>query len=77
MEGEERFMQKHMLSKAVAVCLCGIIVSLTGCAHKGPAQRAGEQIDNATDTLRATLDPPGPAQKAGRAIDRTLDNATR
>jgi hypothetical protein len=74
---EERFMQTSMMSKVVAVFLCGIAMGITGCVQKGPAQRAGEKIDNAADALRDTVDPPGPAQKAGRAVDRALDNTTR
>jgi hypothetical protein len=57
--------------------LLGHIAVVTGCVHKGPAQRAGEKFDRAMDDLKDTVDPPGPAQKAGRAIDRTVDNVTK
>lgn len=47
---------------------------LTGCVQKGPAQRAGERIDNAVQDMQDAVDPPGPAQKAGRSVDRALGN---
>ena len=47
---------------------------LTGCVQKGPAQRAGERIDNAVQDMQDAVDPPGPAQKAGRSLDRALGN---
>ncbi len=37
----------------------------------GPAERAGQSLDRAADSVRDTLDPPnGPAERAGRAVDR-------
>jgi len=45
-------------------------LALAGCAKKGPAEKAGEAIDNATDKVSDTLNPKGPVEKAGRAIDR-------
>ena len=49
-------------------------VNLTGCPNKGPAQKAGEKIDSATDKISDTVNPKGPAEKAGRSIDRATDN---
>jgi hypothetical protein len=49
----------------------------TGCVQKGPAQRAGENIDRAVENMKDAVDPPGPAQKAGRSLDRALDNVTK
>jgi len=49
-------------------------VALTGCPKKqGPAEKAGEAIDRATDKVSDTLNPKGPAEKAGRAIDRATN----
>ena len=49
---------------------------ITGCVQKGPAQRAGENIDRAVENMQDAVDPPGPAEKAGRSLDRAIDNAT-
>lgn len=48
-------------------------LALTGCPKKGAAQRAGESIDHAKDSVADTLNPKGPAEKAGRAIDRATE----
>ncbi len=37
----------------------------------GPAERAGQSLDRAVDSVRDAVDPPsGPAERAGRAVDR-------
>jgi hypothetical protein len=49
-------------------------LALAGCPEKkGPAEKAGEAIDRATDKVSDTLNPKGPAEKAGRAIDRATE----
>lgn len=62
-----------------AVALAGMlglvtVTGLTACERKGPAERAGEKVDNAIDKVKDKLDPKGPAEKAGRKIDKALDN---
>jgi hypothetical protein len=47
---------------------------LIGCEPKGPAERAGEKIDNAGKNLKDAVDPRGPAAKAGDAIDKAVGN---
>jgi hypothetical protein len=49
----------------VGVLAAGV---LAGC-DKGPAERAGEKIDNAMDKLTGK----GPAEKAGEKIDEAVD----
>ena len=51
-------------------------VFVTGCVQKGPAQRAGENIDRAVESLQDVVDPPGPVEKAGRDLDRAIEDAT-
>ena len=52
-----------------------VILGLASCHQEGPAERAGQSIDNAGQRIGDTLDPPqGPAQSAGRKIDRALGN---
>ena len=37
----------------------------------GPAERAGQSLDRAADSVRDAVDPPsGPVERAGRAVDR-------
>ena len=49
------------------------LVAVAACQNEGPAERAGESIDNAGQRIKDAIDPPGPAEKAGRAIDRAVD----
>jgi hypothetical protein len=45
----------------------------TGCSEKkGPAEKAGEKIDETVDKVKDALDPKGPAEKTGEKIDKAL-----
>jgi hypothetical protein len=47
----------------------GGVLPLVGC-QEGPAERAGERVDNAVRQVRDTGNPPsGPLEAAGRKID--------
>jgi hypothetical protein len=59
---------------AVAIALSLVTLPLAGCEHEGPAERAGEKVDNAVDKTKDALDPRGPAEKAGKEVDDALDN---
>jgi hypothetical protein len=48
-------------------------VCFTGCESKGPAQRAGENIDKGVQDAKDAINPPGPVEKAGRGIDKALN----
>ena len=62
---------------ASAVCalfvLAGSSLFLAGCDSKGPAERAGENIDKGLQNAKDAVDPPGPAEKAGRAADNVVN----
>ena len=47
---------------------------LGGCREKGPAEKAGEKVDNAMEKVEDKLDPKGPVEKAGRKIDTAVDD---
>jgi hypothetical protein len=49
-------------------------LGLAGC-QKGPLQRAGEKVDEATGQDR--LIEPGPAEKTGRKVDNTVDDVKK
>lgn len=68
--------------------LCGLLALalLAGCSDSGPAEEAGERIDDAveeagerieetTRKVEDAIDPPGPAEKAGREIDDAIERA--
>lgn len=61
-------------------CLAALAIIATACSDPGPAERAGEQLDESIEAmgdrleearrdLGDAIDPPGPGERAGRAID--------
>jgi hypothetical protein len=68
-------------STRVATALAfSLVVAFSGgllsCKRKGPAEKAGEKMDNAVGKLKEKLDPSGPAEKAGKKLDDAVDKAT-
>ena len=58
---------------AAPILTAALVLSLTGCEKKGPAEKAGQKIDNAGENVKDAINPKGPAEKAGEKID----NATK
>ncbi len=48
-----------------------LAIGLAGCQKEGPAERAGKQIDNATETAGEKI------QEAGQDIQRAADDAKK
>jgi len=65
----------NQLSKAwrTKSLLLGAALLLTGCETKGPAQKAGENIDQGIQNAKDAVDPPGPIEKAGRSVDKAVN----
>ena len=67
-------------SHAVLALLTSLLI-LNGCERKGPAEKAGEQVDQAMqdtkDAAGKRVDDaaaePGPAQEAGRSLDEARE----
>jgi hypothetical protein len=68
---------KQITSLVISTLFVATTLFITGCVQKGPAQRAGENIDQAVENMKDAVDPPGPAEKAGRSLDRAIDNVTK
>ena len=47
---------------------------LVGCEPKGPAERAGESLDNAGKDLKDAVNPKGPGEKLGEKVDQATGN---
>ena len=73
-KGKEEEDMKKLTTVGAIMLMAGSMLISTGCVQKGPAQRAGENIDRAVEDMKDAVDPPGPAEKAGRSIDRAVDN---
>jgi hypothetical protein len=60
---------------ALGMLLVPMIGLNIGCESQGPAEKAGESIDQGIDNAKDALDPRGPAEKAGDAVDDAADAA--
>lgn len=67
-------MKNWLISTARAsVLLLGTTVLISGCETKGPAEKAGENIDQGIQNAKDAINPPGPGEKAGRAVDKAVN----
>ncbi len=69
----ETFMRKFTLI-ALAITLIGFI----GCEQKGPAEEAGERVDEVVDNIKhgdAPLKKKGAVEKLGDSIDDAVTNS--
>lgn len=72
-----RYLRNRTVPALLGISLAMIV---SGCGDQGPAEEAGQEIDEAMDRagertedaareIKDTIDPPGPAERAGRAVD--------
>ncbi|CAN5644591.1 hypothetical protein BH23PLA1_BH23PLA1_36120 [soil metagenome] len=59
---------------SLAPLTLGLVFAFTGCEQPGPAEQAGESIDQGIDNVGDTLSPSGPAEETGESIDDAFDN---
>ncbi len=51
-------------------------LALAGCGEKGPAEQAGEKVDQAVEQTKDAIEDAGqqgPAEKAGETIDKKVE----
>lgn len=56
----------------MSLCLFPFAISVVSCKPKGPAEKAGEKMDNAVEKVKDAVDPKGPVEKAGEKVDEAL-----
>jgi hypothetical protein len=61
--------------KIILASLPAIVLGLGACEDKGPAESAGENIDQAVEKAKEAVDPQGPAERAGENIDEAVEKA--
>ncbi len=64
-------LRKAMIGIALTLPLMG---ALAACDDKGPAEKAGEKVDNAVENMKDAVNLKGPAEKAGEKIDDATGN---
>jgi len=57
----------------LAALLLAALATFAGCESKGPAERAGENIDKGIQNAKDAINPPGPAEKVGRNLDKAVN----
>ena len=59
---------------AMVLEACAATLTFTACPDKkGPAEKAGEAVDNGVDKLKDAVTPDGPAEKLGKKIDKATE----
>jgi len=61
--------------KILLASLPAIVLGLGACEDKGPAESAGQEIDQAVEKAKDAVDPQGPAERAGEKIDDSVEKA--
>lgn len=56
----------------MSLCLLPIAASFVSCKPKGPAEKAGESVDEAIENVSDAMNPKGPVEKAGEKVDEAL-----
>jgi hypothetical protein len=60
------------LSLLISLLVLPLATSFVSCKPKGAAEKAGEGIDKAVESVKDAVDPKGPVEKAGEKIDKAL-----
>jgi len=61
--------------KILLASLPALVLGLGACEDKGPAESAGQAIDQSVEKAKEAIDPQGPAERAGEKIDRAVERA--
>ena len=61
--------------KILLASLPAIVLGVGACEDKGPAESAGQEINQAVEKAEGAVDPQGPAESAGEKIDETVEKA--
>ncbi len=65
-----------MKKNIITICILILSLSLNACSQPGPAEKAGERLDEIGDNIKEGQDPlkkKGTAEKVGESIDETLN----
>jgi hypothetical protein len=61
--------------KILLASLPALVLGLGACEDKGPAESAGQKIDQSVEKAKEAVDPQGPAERAGEKIDEAVEKA--
>ena len=73
-------MKKNFLIFLVIAAILIPLITVAGCDSKGPAEKAGEKIDQSVESVKKAVDDvgdkitgEGPAEKMGEKIDEAIE----
>ncbi|MFO7765621.1 MAG: hypothetical protein R6V33_04255 [Pelovirga sp.] len=68
---------KILIRLVIFAVVMTLSVMLVSCREKGPAEKAGEAIDqtiqDTKESVEDTVDPDGPVEEAGEEIDEAIE----
>jgi len=69
-------MEVFMLRKAIIgiAVILPLMGALAACDDQGPAEEAGEALDDAAESVQDAFEDDGPAEEAGEDIDDAFGN---
>ncbi|HLW05647.1 MAG TPA: hypothetical protein VKY38_08735 [Azoarcus sp.] len=67
---------RKQVRRLLTLMVVPLALLVVGCDEPGPAEQAGEKLDEAAESIKDTIEPDGPAEKAGEEIDEAVDNVT-
>ena len=63
-----------MIKKPLLLITTALSITFLGCEKEGPAEKVGESIDNAADSVKDAVTKDGPVENAGEAVDEAVGN---
>ncbi len=67
-----------MTNKPLIILSALAFFALAGCSEKGPAEQAGEKVDQAVENVRDAVEDAGqqgPAEQMGEKVDKAIEGA--
>ncbi len=70
---------KKAMYLSILLAVMGLTLTLTACEKEGPAEKAGEQIDQtmekAEETVEDAIEPQGPLERFGEKVDNVVEGS--
>jgi len=66
-----------MSNKPLIILSALAFFALAGCSEKGPAEQAGEKVDQAVEQVKDAVEDAGqqgPAEEAGEQVDKAVED---
>jgi hypothetical protein len=61
------------MKKLLILTVCSMsVIAFVSCKKKGPAEKAGENLDDVIENVQDAVNPKGPIEKTGEKIDDAL-----